>query len=128
MTTSPYRPLSFYQVVDFAQFTVIFFFLTFFLGQIIDTIFPNYNEESGLFTLILEVIIQLIMIVTVSYHVRKVVVNRFPLLFTPKDRSYEKNSRGESDHAAALASAIMYIAIQKNFLKKVDRIKNLSIL
>jgi len=109
------------QILDISQFVTTFFIVSFILGYLIDKIFSPFDLNTPLFFIFVEVILQLVLLTVVSFTVRRY-TKTIPLLFKI-DKKYVKNQMGESDFAAALGSAIIFVSIQRNFLGKIFRLK-----
>ena len=105
------------------QFAVIVFILAFFIGSATDSLFPlpKPNEKISDFELYRDLFLQLCLIVISSYYIIKI-ADVIPFFFSLSDK-YIPSAHGENMKGAALAMAIIFVDVQKNFQGRIALLK-----
>jgi hypothetical protein len=106
------------KLLEISEFVILTFVMGFYAGSLIDYILPKYDPEVSNFNLVKDVVIQLVLVAVSAYYIKKISA-MFPFMFslTPK---YIPSKKGEAAFGGAIAMAIIFISVQKNFIKKID--------
>lgn len=111
------------KLLEMIQFAVIVFILAFFIGSATDSLFPlpKPNEKISDFELYRDLFLQLCLIVISSYYIIKI-ADVIPFFFSLSDK-YIPSAHGENMKGAALAMAIIFVGVQKNFQGRIALLK-----
>ncbi len=112
------------KLLEILQNSFIVFILSFFLGTFIDKFFKSEDvEKEDAFTLSWKIVLQFTLIVIFAYYIRKV-VDIIPFFFS-LTKDYVPSKKGEKATGVSLAMAIVFVGVQKNFLERLTRLRNL---
>lgn len=113
------------QLLELAQYSVIYFFLGFMLGAGLEIIFPDFDENAPIQNVILEVLAQLVLFVVLVFYVRKI-AKLVPFLFV---LNWDINGDGKipkytpyltAEYGGEITIGLVLIGSQLNFLRKID--------
>jgi hypothetical protein len=113
------------QILESIQYCLGYLVVGFFLGTLLDSIFPKFEEKKETPSIFWEVVLQTIALVIVIFYTRKL-VKLMPFLFTinfdvngdgriAKYRPYES-----TEYSGEITIAIILIGSQINFIRKID--------
>lgn len=105
------------KLLEISQYSIVLFFLGFYAGSFIDNVLPKYDEKMSDLELFRDLILQLVMISVSAYYIKKITA-LIPFMFSLTS-SYVPSKKGEAAFGGALAMAIIFVSVQKNFIKKI---------
>lgn len=112
------------KLLEQIQFTIIVFFIAFFIGSMTDKLFPlnKTPDQTTDYELIRDLLLQLILIVITAYYIMKI-AHVIPFFFSLSDK-YVPSAHGESSAGGSLAMAIIFVGVQKNFQARLSLLKS----
>jgi hypothetical protein len=111
------------KLLEQIQFAVIVFVIAFFIGSMIDKLFPVQKEENiSNFDLYKDLFLQLCLITISAYYITKL-AKVIPFFFSLSEK-YVPSSHGENMAGANLAMVIIFVGVQKNFQSRIAILKN----
>ena len=112
------------KLIQQIQSTLIVFVLAFFLGSLIDKLFPTVGDPDLVsnFTLFKDLGLQLALMTIAAFYIMKF-AKVIPFFFA-LSRDYIPNAHGEAAEGAGLAMALLFGAVQKNFQARVAVLKS----
>jgi hypothetical protein len=121
------------QILELFQYSVIYFFVAFIFGTGLDFLFAYYDENKETWLLILEVLGQALLIIMGAFYIKKL-VKLMPFIFYLKvdfdgDGKVQKYApyRTTEYHGEMMIGAIVFIAVQVNFLRKISLLADRAI-
>jgi hypothetical protein len=121
------------QLLELFQYSVIYFFVAFIFGTGLDFLFAAYDETKETWMLVLEVLGQAVLIILGAFYIKKL-VKLMPFVFylnvdIDGDGKVQKYSpyRTTEYHGEMMIGAIVFIAVQVNFLRKISLLADRSI-
>lgn len=109
------------ELLESIQYGFLYLVAGFGVGVTLDYSFPSFNEQTRTSTLFLEVILQCLLLIVLTYYLRKV-VKIVPFLFmldiTGKGKSYKPYQAEE--YGGEVMIAIVLLGAQFNLIKKLD--------
>ena len=121
------------QILELFQYSVIYFFVAFIFGTGLDFLFASYDENKETWKLILEVLGQALLIIIGAFYIKKL-VKLMPFVFYLKvdldgDGKVQKYApyRTTEYHGEMMIGAIVFIAVQVNFLRKISLLADRTI-
>ena len=109
------------KLLEIVQFGVITFFLAFYIGSWMDSIFPEVSEKTSNADLVRDLILQLALLLIVAYYIKKI-AEVIPFLFS-LSKEYKPSYKGEAAFGSAIAMVIMFASVQRKFLDKINLFK-----
>lgn len=114
------------KLLEMTQYAIITFILAFFSGILIDNLFyinitPENIDTITNLELITKILLQILLIVIVSYYIQKIII-LIPFLF-PLTKNYIPSMKNESMIGISLAMTMIYMSIQTNFRNKILLLK-----
>lgn len=121
------------QILELFQYSVIYFFVAFIFGTGLDFLFPDYDDAKSTGKIMGEVLIQAILIILGAFYIKKL-VKLVPFIFylnidldgDGKVQRYKPYKTTEY-HGEMMIGAIVFIAVQINFLRKVNALADRTI-
>jgi hypothetical protein len=112
------------KLLEQIQFAVIVFIIAFFVGSMVDKLFPVPKEAEKItdFELYRDLFLQLCLITISAYYITKI-AKVIPFFFSLSDK-YVPSSHGENMAGANLAMVIIFVGVQKNFQTRIGILKN----
>ena len=110
------------KLLEIGQYAVLALTIGFIFGSLIDKIFPECDEKHSNGRLILEVFIQTVAIAVLTYYTRKLVM-LVPFQFALTDK-YVPSAKEEAWLGVNMALPIVFVANQKQFLKKLQLLRD----
>jgi hypothetical protein len=113
------------KLLEIFQYSTLYFISGFFLGSFLETLFPKFDEEKEVNTVIFEVLGQLLTFALMIFYVRKL-VKLVPFMFM---LNWDINGDGKigkfrpymtTEYEGELTIGIVVIASQVNLLKKIE--------
>lgn len=121
------------QILELFQYSVVYFFVAFIFGTGLDFLFASFDENKDTWMLILEVLGQALLIIIGAFYIKKL-VKLMPFVFYLKvdidgDGKVQKYSpyRTTEYHGEMMIGAIVFIAVQVNFLRKISLLADRTI-
>ena len=111
------------KLLEQIQFAIIVFVIAFFVGSMTDKLFPINKDTESMhdYELWRDIFLQLALIVISAYYISKV-AKLIPFFFSLTEQ-YIPSGHGESAAGAALAMAIIFVGVQKNFQARIAILK-----
>jgi len=111
------------KLLEQIQFAIIVFVIAFFVGSMTDKLFPITKDTESMhdYELWRDIFLQLALIVISAYYISKV-AKLIPFFFSLTEQ-YIPSGHGESAAGAALAMAIIFVGVQKNFQARIAILK-----
>lgn len=116
------------QILELVQYSFLYFFVAFVAGSLLDNMFPNYNEKTPWWKLLLEVLGQGVLLIIMAFYIRKVVklvpfafVLKPGILGAPANGKFKPYMTSEY-HGDMMIGAIVFVAVQINLLRKINRL------
>jgi hypothetical protein len=110
------------ELLESIQYGVLYLITGFATGVTLDYAFPPFNEQIRTGTLFAEVALQCLLLVILTYYLRKI-VKIVPFLFvidfTGKGRSTYKPYQAE-EYGGEIMIALVFLGAQFNLIKKLD--------
>ena len=110
------------ELLESMQYGILYLVAGFGLGVTLDYSFPSYNEQVRTSTLFLEVAIQCLVLIVLTYYLRKV-IKVIPFLFvvdfTGSGKTNYKPYQSE-EYGGEVMIAIVLLGAQFNLIKKLD--------
>jgi hypothetical protein len=112
------------KLLEQIQFAVIVFVIAFFIGSMIDKLFPVQKDVENISNLNLykDLFLQLCLITISAYYITKI-AKVIPFFFS-LSQNYVPSSHGENMAGANLAMVIIFVGVQKNFQTRIGILKN----
>lgn len=110
------------ELLESIQYGVLYLVAGFGLGVTLDYSMPSYNEQVKTSTLFLEVAIQCLLLIILTFYLRKLVKIMpflFMLDFTGSGRSKYKPYEAE-EYGGEVMIALVFLGAQFNLIKKLD--------
>ena len=110
------------ELLESVQYGVLYLVFGFGLGVFLDYSFPNYNERIKTWPLFVEVSLQCLLLIVLTFYLRKiikVVPFLFVIDFTGKGGSSYKPYES-SEYGGEVMIAIVLLGAQFNLIKKLD--------
>lgn len=111
----------FYEVLSIIQYSAIYGVTCFYLGLGIESMFPNADEKSETWKIVLEVLLQCILLTVSFFFIRKLVksIPALPTFFT---------NRGElgfapyrvTEYDGEFMLGVVFVGVQLNLLSKIS--------
>ena len=109
------------ELLESIQYGFLYLVAGFGVGVTLDYSFPTFNEQTRTSTLFIEVLIQCLLLIVLTYYIRKV-VKIVPFLFmldiTGKGKLYKPYQAEE--YGGEIMIAIVLLGAQFNLIKKLD--------
>jgi hypothetical protein len=112
----------FMELLESMQYGILYLVAGFGLGVTLDYSFPSYNEQVKTGTLFFEVTLQCLLLILLTYYLRKVikvVPFLFMIDFTGSGKSKYKPYQSE-EYGGEVMIAIVLLGAQFNLIKKLD--------
>lgn len=112
----------FMELLESMQYGILYLVAGFGLGVTLDYSFPSYNEQVKTSTLFFEVTLQCLLLILLTYYLRKiikVVPFLFMIDFTGSGKSKYKPYQSE-EYGGEVMIAIVLLGAQFNLIKKLD--------
>jgi hypothetical protein len=109
------------KLLEIIQDGIIVFVLSFYIGSAIDRFFQKADDSWSNQDLILSLLAQFTLLMVAIYYIRKV-AEVIPFFFS-LTKEYVSNKKGEVLTGYAVATAIIFVGVQKNFLSKIELLK-----
>jgi hypothetical protein len=110
------------ELLESIQFGIAYLVVGFGVGVILDYSFPNYNEDIKTRTLFLEVALQCLLLIIMTFYLRKL-VKIMPFLFvidfTGTGKTSYKPYQAE-EYGGEIMIALVFLGAQFNLIKKLD--------
>lgn len=112
------------KLIQQIQSTLVVFILAFFLGTLIDKLFPTVGDPAEIsnFTLFKDLGLQIALITIAAFYIMKF-AKVIPFFFA-LSKDYIPNAHGEASEGAGLAMALIFGSIQKNFQARISVLKS----
>jgi hypothetical protein len=121
------------QILELFQYSVVYFFVAFIFGTGLDFLFSGYDENKETWKLIFEVLGQAVLIIIGAFYIKKL-VKLMPFVFylnvdLDGDGKIQKYApyRTTEYHGEMMIGAIVFIAVQVNFLRKISLLADRTI-
>lgn len=109
------------KLLEIIQHGIIVFVLSFYIGSAIDKYFQKADDSWSNQDLILSLLAQFSILMIAVYYIRKI-AEVIPFFFS-LTKEYVSNKKGEVLTGYAVATAIIFVGVQKNFLSKIEILK-----
>lgn len=111
------------KLIQQIQSTLVVFILAFFLGSLIDKLFPTVGDPAQIsnFTLFKDLALQLALMTIAAFYIMKF-AKVVPFFFA-LSRDYIPNAHNEAAEGAALALAVIFGGIQRNLQARIGVLK-----
>lgn len=106
------------ELLESIQYGVLYLVFGFALGVTLDYSFPSYNERVKTWPLFLEVSLQCLLLIVLTYYLRKV-IKIVPFLFMINSGKGYKPYES-SEYGGEVMIAIVLLGAQFNLIKKLD--------
>lgn len=110
------------KLLEISEYVVVTFVMGFYTGSFIDYMMPKFDPEMSDFNLIKDIVLQMILIAISTYYIKKISA-LIPFVFSLSPK-YIPSKKGEAQFGAAIGMTIVFISVQKNFIKKIDLLYN----
>ena len=119
------------QILELIQYSVIYFFVAFVFGTGLDFVFSDYDENKSSWLVVGEVLLQGILIILGAFYIKKLVklmpfILKLDLDGDGKIQKY-KPYRTTEYHGEMMIGAIVFIAVQIDFLRKINLLADRAI-
>jgi hypothetical protein len=121
------------QILELFQYSVIYFFVAFIFGTGLDFLFANYDENKESWKVLIEVLGQALLIILGAFYIKKLVKLVPFVLYLDIDldgdgkiQRYKPYSTTEY-HGEMMIGAIVFIAVQLDFLRKISLLADRAI-
>ena len=108
------------QILELVQYSVLYFFVEFAAGSVLDNLFPDYNEKTPWWKVLFEVLGQGMLLIIAAFYIRKL-VKLVPFAFVLKGSKFKPYMTSEY-HGDMMIGAIVFVAVQVNLLRKINRL------
>jgi len=109
------------QLLELVQYSFLYFFVAFVAGSLLDNMFPDYNEKTEWWKLLIEVLCQGTLLIIAAFYIRKV-VKLVPFAFALRGGPKFKPYLTSEYHGDMMIGAIVFVAVQINLLRKINRL------
>jgi hypothetical protein len=115
------------QIMENIQYGLIYFFLGFAFGTLIDSAFPKFDEKAPVGDTVIQVILQAITVIIAVFYIKKV-AKLIPFMFV---LNWDLNGDGRvstykpyraMEYDGNITIGLVLLASQFNFIKKIDLI------
>lgn len=110
------------ELLESIQFGIAYLVVGFAVGVTLDYSFPNYNEDTKTSTLFLEVALQCLLLIILTFYLRKLVKIMpflFVLDFSGTGKTSYKPYQAE-EYGGEIMIALVFLGAQFNLIKKLD--------
>lgn len=110
------------ELLESIQYGVLYLLVGFATGVILDYSFPNYNEQTKTSVLFMEVALQCLLLIVLTFYIRKlvkIVPFLFVIDFTGSGKSSYKPYEA-SEYSGEVIIALVFLGAQFNLIKKLD--------
>jgi hypothetical protein len=110
------------ELLESIQYGVLYLLVGFATGVTLDYSFPSFNEQTKTSVLFFEVALQCLLLIILTFYIRKV-VKIVPFLFVLDFTGSGKSSYkpyGASEYSGEVIIAIVFLGAQFNLIKKLD--------
>ena len=121
------------QILELIQYSIVYFFVAFVFGTGLDFFFADYDETKESWKIMGEVLLQALLIILGAFYIKKI-VKLMPFIFYLKidldgDGKVQKYNpyRTTEYHGEMMIGAIVFIAVQINFLRKINLLADRTI-
>jgi hypothetical protein len=106
------------KLLEIIQSVLVIFVIAFYAGSAIDRFFAPASENMSNMELMRDLGLQLALIVVSAYYIKKIAV-LIPFMFSLTSE-YVPSKKGEATFGSAIAMAIIFVSVQKNFASKIS--------
>ena len=115
------------QIMENIQYGLIYSFLGFAFGTLIDSLFPDFDEKAPVENTVLQVVLQAISVIIAVFYIQKI-AKLVPFMFV---LNWDLNGDGHVntykpyralEYNGNIAIGLVLLASQFNFIKKIDLI------
>ncbi len=110
------------ELLESIQYGVLYLLVGFATGVTLDYSFPNYNEQTKTSVLFMEVALQCLLLIVLTFYIRKlvkIVPFLFVIDFTGSGKSSYKPYEA-SEYSGEVIIALVFLGAQFNLIKKLD--------
>lgn len=109
-------------ILEIVQYFVIYFILAFFGGNLLDLIFPDYDETKKSYIIFIEICTQVIVGMFIIY-IFEYLQKYIPFLFKFTN-DYTPGQHNESAKASSKALGLVFMFVQTNLYSKLTLLRN----